>query len=146
VTESKMNYEASITHFWSLKALIVSFLLQLLSRFFLPPVFGPPPPLPPAALNTADSIFSLATCLNAVTVFIVASVVSWLFRFKLPTIKQQIVHAVIPTVIVGLLSTGVYLSWQAAVIISCRLLLWVITSIAGSSLIAARIEHQQTDY
>ena len=30
MTESKMNYEASITHFWSLKALIVSFLLQLL--------------------------------------------------------------------------------------------------------------------
>ena len=140
MTESKMNYEASITHFWSLKALIVSFLLQLLSRFVLILIVAT------AALNTADSIFSLATCLNAVTVFIVASVVSWLFRFKLPTIKQQIVHAVIPTVIVGLLSTGVYLSWQAAVIISCRLLLWVITSIAGSSLIAARIEHQQTDY
>ena len=140
MTESKMNYEGSITHFWSLKALIVSFLLQLLSRFVLILIVVITPPLATAALNT------LATCLNAVTVFIVASVVSWLFRFKLPTIKQQIVHAVIPTVIVGLLSTGVYLSWQAAVIISCRLLLWVITSIAGSSLIAARIEHQQTDY
>ena len=146
MTESKMNYEGSITHFWSLKALIVSFLLQLLSRFLLILIVVITPPLATAALNTADSIFSLATCLNAVTVFIVASVVSWLFRFKLPTIKQQIVHAVIPTVIVGLLSTGVYLSWQAAVIISCRLLLWVITSIAGSSLIAARIKHQQTAY
>lgn len=146
MTESKMNHKASITHFWSLKALIVSFLLQFLSRFLLILIVVITPPLATAALNTADSIFSLATCLNAVTIFIVAAVVSWLFRFKLPTIRQQIVHAVIPTVIVGLMSTGVYLSWQAAVIISCRLLLWVITSIAGSYLIAARIKHQQTDY
>jgi len=146
VTESKMNHEASITHFWSLKALIVSFLLQFLSRFLLILIVVITPPLATAALNTADSIFSLATCLNAVIIFIVAAVVSWLFRFKLPTIRQQIVHAVIPTVIVGLMSTGVSLSWQAAVIISCRLLLWVITSIAGSSLITARVKRQQIDY
>jgi len=38
------------------------------------------------------------------------------------------------------------LSGQAAVIISCRLLLWVITSIAGSSLITARVKRQQIDY
>ena len=142
MTESKMNHEASITHFWSLKALIVSFLLQFLSRFLLILIVVITPPLATAALNTADSIFSLATCLNAVIIFIVAAVVSWLFRFKLPTIRQQIV----PTVIVGLMSTGVYLSWQAAVIISCRLLLWVITSIAGSSLITARVKRQQIDY
>jgi len=141
-----MNHEASITHFWSLKALIVSFLLQFLSRFLLILIVVITPPLATAALNTADSIFSLATCLNAVIIFIVAAVVSWLFRFKLPTIRQQIVHAVIPTVIVGLMSTGVYLSWQAAIIISCRLLLWVITSIAGSSLITARVKRQQIDY
>ena len=141
-----MNHEASITHFWSLKALIVSFLLQFLSRFLLILIVVITPPLATAALNTADSIFSLATCLNAVIIFIVAAVVSWLFRFKLPTIRQQIVHAVIPTVIVGLMSTGVYFSWQAVVIISCRLLLWVITSIAGSSLIAARVKRQQIDY
>lgn len=146
MTESKMNHEASITHFWSLKALIVSFLLQFLSRFLLILIVVITPPLATAALNTADSIFSLATCLNAVIIFIVAAVVSWLFRFKLPTIRQQIVHAVIPTVIVGLMSTGVYFSWQAVVIISCRLLLWVITSIAGSSLIAARVKRQQIDY
>ena len=146
MTESKMNHEASITHFWSLKALIVSFLLQFLSRFLLILIVVITPPLATAALNTADSIFSLATCLNAVIIFIVAAVVSWLFRFKLPTIRQQIVHAVIPTVIVGLMSTGVYLSWQAAVIISCRLLLWVITSIAGSSLITARVKGHQIDY
>ena len=146
MTESKMNHEASITHFWSLKALIVSFLLQFLSRFLLILIVVITPPLATAALNTADSIFSLATCLNAVIIFIVAAVVSWLFRFKLPTIRQQIVHAVIPTVIVGLMSTGVYLSWQAAIIISCRLLLWVITSIAGSSLITARVKRQQIDY
>ena len=146
MTESKMNHEASITHFWSLKALIVSFLLQFLSRFLLILIVVITPPLATAALNTADSIFSLATCLNAVIIFIVAAVVSWLFRFKLPTIRQQIVHAVIPTVIVGLMSTGVSLSWQAAVIISCRLLLWVITSIAGSSLITARVKRQQIDY
>ena len=146
MTESKMNHEASITHFWSLKALIVSFLLQFLSRFLLILIVVITPPLATAALNTADSIFSLATCLNAVIIFIAAAVVSWLFRFKLPTIRQQIVHAVIPTVIVGLMSTGVYLSWQAAVIISCRLLLWVITSIAGSSLITARVKRQQIDY
>jgi len=81
VTESKMNHEASITHFWSLKALIVSFLLQFLSRFLLILIVVITPPLATAALNTADSIFSLATCLNAVIIFIVAAVVSWLFRF-----------------------------------------------------------------
>ena len=68
--ESKMDYETSITHFWSLKALIVSFLLQLLSRFLLILIVVITPPLANAALNTADSIFSLATCLNAVTIFI----------------------------------------------------------------------------
>ena len=62
MTESKMNYEASITHFWSLKALIVSFLLQLLSRFVLILIVVITPPLATAALNTADSICSLATC------------------------------------------------------------------------------------
>ena len=146
MTQGKLNRPTNASHFWSFKALIVSLIFQLLSRFLLILIVVITPPLATAALNTADSIFSLATCLNAVAIFIIVSVVSWIFRFKLPTIKQQIVHAAIPTMVVGLMSTGIYLSWQAAVIIFCRLLLWVITSIAGSSLIAARSIRQQTNH